>query len=90
LCVILEFFPFLLSFNVFELFLLKEFPTGFHPIKQAVVRRLSHSCRSYGLVQRLVQVGDNIDGMLGPHTEAHHVRRDVCQRPPLIPLLLMG
>jgi hypothetical protein len=34
LCVILKFFPFLLSFNVFELFLLKEFPPGFHPFKK--------------------------------------------------------
>jgi hypothetical protein len=34
LCVILKFFPFLLSFSVLELFLLKEFPPGLHPFKK--------------------------------------------------------
>lgn len=41
-------------------------------------------------VQGLVQVGDDIDGVFGPHTEAHHVRGNVRQRPPFVSLLLMG
>ena len=44
----------------------------------------------YNKIQGLIEVGNDVVGVLRPDAETHHGRLDACQLAPLLPLLLMG